>query len=116
MLERLHVNDARKATPVHVQRTTDASMDKLDHNIPRGDHRASDKTTLKPDNKGPGDDTRASAQELETVRKELEAAKSVISRQKQEIESVRNFRHTMDQALPSPSEAEYNSQRITQTE
>lgn len=44
--------------------------------------------------------------EIERVKKELEAAKSVINQQKRELEETRNFQHTMDQALPSPSDTD----------
>lgn len=45
--------------------------------------------------------------EMERVKRELEAAKSVINQQKRELEETRNFKHTMEQALPSPSEADF---------
>lgn len=50
---------------------------------------------------------KATNAEMERVKKELEAARSVIDQQKRELEETRNFKHTMEQALPSPSEADF---------
>lgn len=51
---------------------------------------------------------KAANEEMERVKRELEAAKSVINQQKRELEETRNFKHTMEQALPSPSEADFD--------
>lgn len=45
--------------------------------------------------------------ETERLKKQLNAANAVINQQKRELEESRNFKHTMDQALPSPSEADF---------
>lgn len=53
------------------------------------------------------DSVKSANAEMKRVKRELEAAKSVINQQKRELEETRNFKHTMDQALPSPSEADF---------
>ncbi|KAK4936780.1 hypothetical protein LTR10_022437 [Elasticomyces elasticus] len=45
--------------------------------------------------------------EMMRVRQELEAAKSVISRQEQELAETRTLKHTMDQAMGPPSEVDF---------
>lgn len=50
---------------------------------------------------------KAANAEMERVKKELEAARNVINQQKRELDETRNFKHTMEQALPSPSEADF---------
>lgn len=50
---------------------------------------------------------KATNAEMDRVKKELEAARNVIDQQKRELEETRNFKHTMEQALPSPSEADF---------
>lgn len=48
--------------------------------------------------------TKADNAEILRVKRELEAAKSVISRQEQELAETRTLKHTMDQAMGPPSE------------
>ena len=53
-----------------------------------------------------GDDTvRLDAAEMARLKKELDAAKDQIARQKQELEQSRLIKHTFDQAMGPPSEA-----------
>ncbi|KIW57974.1 hypothetical protein PV05_02528 [Exophiala xenobiotica] len=47
--------------------------------------------------------------EMMRVKQELEAAKSVISRQEQELAETRSLKHTMDQAMGPPSEADFGT-------
>ncbi|RMZ86986.1 hypothetical protein DV736_g5787, partial [Chaetothyriales sp. CBS 134916] len=47
--------------------------------------------------------------EMRRIKKELEAAKSVISRQEQELAETRNLKHTMDQAMGSSSELDFGA-------
>lgn len=47
--------------------------------------------------------------EMMRVKQELEAAKSVISRQEQELAETRTLKHTMDQAMGPPSEADFGA-------
>jgi len=47
--------------------------------------------------------------EMIRVKKELEAARSVISRQEQELAESRHLKHTMDQALGSPSQVDFGT-------
>ena len=53
------------------------------------------------------DTPRPDAAEMLRVKQELAAAKSVITRQEQELAETRNFKHTLDQALGTPSEADF---------
>ena len=62
----------------------------------------------------PADAKEPDASELEIaeilrVRQELAAAKSVITRQEQELAESRNFKHTIDQAMGPPSEADFGN-------
>lgn len=50
----------------------------------------------------------AAAAEMHRVKQELEAAKSVIKRQEQELAETRTLKHTMDQAMGPPSEADFS--------
>lgn len=47
--------------------------------------------------------------EMMRVKQELEAAKSVISRQEQELAETRNLKQTMDQAMGPPSEVDFGA-------
>jgi hypothetical protein len=47
------------------------------------------------------------AAEIDRVKQELAAAKSMISRQEQELAETRKLKHTMDQAMGPPSEADF---------
>lgn len=47
--------------------------------------------------------------EMMRVKQELEAAKSVISRQEQELAETRTLKQTMDQAMGPPSEADFGA-------
>lgn len=51
--------------------------------------------------------------EMMRIKQELEAAKSVISRQEQELAESRTLKHTMDQAMGPASEADYGQQDIS---
>lgn len=50
---------------------------------------------------------RANATEMAKMKEELQAARNTINRQQQELEITRSFKHTMDQALSSPSESDF---------
>lgn len=52
--------------------------------------------------------------EMLRIKQELEAAKTVISRQEQELAETRNIKHTMDQAVGSASELDFNHQDISE--
>ena len=52
---------------------------------------------------------RADAEEILRVKQELAAAKSVITRQEQELSETRNLKHTMDQAIGPPSEVDFGN-------
>ncbi|KAJ9625477.1 hypothetical protein H2204_010339 [Knufia peltigerae] len=47
--------------------------------------------------------------DLMRVKQELEAARSVISRQEQELAETRTLKHTMDQAMGPPSEVDFGA-------
>jgi hypothetical protein len=49
------------------------------------------------------------AAEILRVKQELAAAKSVITRQEQELAESRNLKHTIDQAMGPPSEADFGN-------
>ena len=51
--------------------------------------------------------TRIDREEMLRVQHELAAAKSLIERQNQELANARNLKHTMDQAMSPPSEADF---------
>lgn len=130
MLNKLRLNDSRKTTPIDAKTSAATSnAHPLDQYTSSTDIR---KISIKkdPDLKTESDASsardRLSASELytpatevfdesakgataemEQVKRELEAAKSVINQQKRELEESRTFKHTMEQALPSPSEAEF---------
>ena len=53
------------------------------------------------------------AEEMIRVKKELAAAKSMISRQEQELADARKLKHTMDQAMDPPSEADFGNRSNT---
>ncbi|RMZ80312.1 hypothetical protein DV738_g2889, partial [Chaetothyriales sp. CBS 135597] len=55
------------------------------------------------------DPTKVDTSEIRRIKKELEAAKSVISRQEQELAETRNLKHTMDQAIGSSSELDFGA-------
>lgn len=52
--------------------------------------------------------------EMMRVKQELEAAKSVISRQEKELAETRTFKHTMDQAMGPPSEVDFAHSDISE--
>lgn len=52
--------------------------------------------------------------EMLRVKRELEAARSVISRQEKELAETRTFKHTMDQAMGPPSEVDFGHGDITE--
>ena len=54
------------------------------------------------------------AAEMLRVKQELEAARSVISRQEKELAETRTFKHTMDQAMGPPSEIDYSHTDISE--
>ncbi|KAK5951100.1 hypothetical protein OHC33_007853 [Knufia fluminis] len=132
MLNKLRLNDSRKPTPIDAKTTVATSTSHpLDQYTSGSDIR---KTSIKKDIDintesdassardverfsgselyTPATDVfdesaKAANAEMEQVKRELEAAKSVINQQKRELEDSRTFKHTMEQALPSPSEAEF---------
>lgn len=132
MLNKLRLNDSRKTTPVDAKAAAAASNTiSVDHYSANSDIRRtsikreadlrteSDASSARdmdrfsssklytPATETFDDSVKSSNVEMELVRRELEAAKSVINQQKRELEESRTFKHTMDQALPSPSEAEF---------
>ena len=62
---------------------------------------------LSPANAKASDSLSLEVAEMLRVRKELAAAKSVITRQEQELAESRNFKHTIDQAMGPPSEVDF---------
>lgn len=51
---------------------------------------------------------KAANNETERYKKELDVARLIINQQQRELEETRSLKHTMEQALPSPSEAEFD--------
>lgn len=123
MLDKLRLNDSRKTTPVEIKASTTQRANNDDTRktsfVKEVDIKTeSDVSSARTDRFSGSDlytpatdifDDAAKAQiaEMERVKKELEAARSVIDQQKRELEETRQFKHTMEQALPSPSEAEF---------
>lgn len=133
MLNKLRLNDSRKTTPIDVKtaatnnaahpadqhaassdiRETSTGKDNdlntgSDASNTRDLDRCSGSELYTPATNAFDDSAQAANAEMERVKRELEAAKSMINQQKRELEESRNFRHTMDQALPSPSEADFS--------
>lgn len=140
MLNKLRLNDSRKTTPVDIknvasqhiahsldQYTSGSDIRKTslkqetdvktesDVSSARDTDRFSGSELYTPATEAFDESVKAANAEMERVKRELEAAKNVISQQKRELEETRNFKHTMEQALPSPSEAEFprNDARIS---
>ncbi|KAK5101226.1 hypothetical protein LTS08_004833 [Lithohypha guttulata] len=125
MLDKLRLNDSRKTTPVDVK----TSAATLSHNaittgtrktsfVKEADLKTEPNVSSARDDRFSGselytpateafDESIKASSEMERVRRELEAARSVIDQQKRELEETRQFKHTMEQALPSPSEADF---------
>jgi len=132
MLNKLRLNDSRKATPVDaknisvtstshsfdqytsssdirktsIQKDTDLKTES-DASSAREIDRYSGLGIYTPATEVFDESVKAANLEMEKVKRELEAAKSVINQQKRELEESRTFKHTMEQALPSPSEADF---------
>lgn len=53
------------------------------------------------------DMSRAEVEEMIRLKEELASAKSIITRQDQELTETRNLKHTIDQAMGPPSDAEF---------
>ena len=132
MLNKLRLNDSRKTTPVNAKNiavtSTSQSLDQYtsssdirktsiqkdadiktesDASSARDVDRYSGLEMYTPATEIFDESVKAANAEMEKVKKELEAAKSVINQQKRELEESRTFKHTMEQALPSPSEADF---------
>ncbi|KAL1978847.1 hypothetical protein VTN31DRAFT_1706 [Thermomyces dupontii] len=58
-------------------------------------------------------DPHDSAAEMLRLRRELMAANSRIAQQEQELAETRNIKHTLDQALGSPSEADFGGREVS---
>jgi hypothetical protein len=136
ILARLRLNDARKTTPTQAEAaklTGDPGiLEKLDTNVPdaqktvkeckdRSDQIVikspalsfgSDEATAESSVSGSGsqsfDLAKSESAEMLRMKHELEAAKSVISRQELELAETRTLKTTMDQATTSPSEFDYS--------
>lgn len=127
MLDKLRLNDSRRTTPVDAKisgalvnqngqvidtRKTSVVKDvdaktESDASSARDLDRFSGSELYTPATEAFDESVKATNAEMERVKRELEAAKSVINQQKRDLEEARNFKHTMEQALPSPSEAEF---------
>lgn len=119
MLDRLRLNDSQKPTPVNAKVATAQKQSiktiasnetgyKTDSDASSArDDRFSGSEMYTPATEVFDESIKATNAEMERVKRELEAAKSVINQQKRELEETRNFKHTMEQALPSPSEADF---------
>lgn len=127
MLDKLRLNDTRKVTPADFKTsaapvsqnvfpidTRKASLHKdvdikteSDASSARDMDRFSGSELYTPATEAFDESVKVTNAEMERVKRELEAAKSVISQQQRDLEDARNFKHTMEQALPSPSEAEF---------
>lgn len=128
MLDKLRINDARKPSSADnklnaqsleqytsgseicktsVNKEIDTKTDS-DVSSARDMDRFSTSDMFTPATEVFDESVKAANTEMERVKKELEAAKSVINQQKRELEETRNFKHTMEQALPSPSEADFD--------
>lgn len=132
MLNRLRINDSRKPTPNHQTHTSgspEVSLDKLVSSLDNASRALrqqesdlktdSDISSARTYNQSssselctPATDifehaTSAAEAEMERVKKELEAARSLIHRQQAELDQTRALKHTMDQALSTPSDAEF---------
>lgn len=133
MLNKLRWNDARKAVPIESRpaaetvsrlssywRNMNSNMQKMSTKRDIDNNTESDVSSARNRNRLPGPDlyttateafddtTKYSQSDMEKMRKELDTAKSIISQQQRELEETRNFKHTMEQALPNPSEAEFS--------
>lgn len=92
-------------------------IDESDSNGPKYEERSSSCNLYKPatesftrasseDHNEAGTSLLEDASEILRIKQELAAAKSMISRQEQELAETRKLRHTMDQAMGPPSEAD----------
>lgn len=120
MLQRLHTNQSRNSNPTEAKRvhTQGRNLDvhskmlrqqeaelkaELDLSSVREVEQPSGSDLFTPATDAFDDAVTYDNTEIARVKKELEAAKSVINRQQQELEETRTFKHTMDQALgPDP--------------
>lgn len=138
ILARLRLNDSKQpsavlAAPQDEVKNGQKSLNKLLTNL-NGHNTVLKKQGLdlkdESDSDGPKDGDRSSGSELFTpatesfdvisagdqgeaaeilrVKQELAAAKSMISRQEQELAETRKLKHTMDQAMGPPSEADFS--------
>lgn len=132
MLHRLRINDSRKSTPTHQARTSvspEVSLDKLVSSLDNSSRTLkqqesdlktdSDISSARTYNQSSSSElctpateifeqaSSAAEVEMERVKKELEAAKSLINRQQAELDQTRALKHTMDQALSTPSDVEF---------
>ena len=134
ILSRLKLNDTRKssisAPPAEVKaRKPDDlnNLDKLLHNLQdssktlkmqeqelRNEAQTENCKTVPPGNDKPEvvkptTTGKIDAAEMMRVKQELEAARSVITRQEQELAETRNLKQTIDQAMGPPSEADFGA-------
>ena len=125
MLDKLRLNDSRTTSNGEIKPTVSPHDRRVSHNLNVSTQKAaeikagSDVSSARdlggflgsdvqtPATEAFEETSRASNFEMERVKKELEAARNLIDQQKRELEESRNFQHTMDQALPSPSELDF---------
>ena len=122
ILSRLKLNDARKPSP-----SAEVNLDKLLHNLQdsskalkqqeqelRNDtHGENCKTNPlvneKPEAAKATAANKIDVAEMMRVKQELEAARSVITRQEQELAETRTLKQTIDQAMGPPSEVDFGA-------
>lgn len=114
MLTRLKMNDSRKAAvndarQLAVSSKQSAVDQRTDSDISsvREQDQSSGSELFTPATESFEETARANAMEIAKMKEELQAAKNTINRQQQELEITRSFKHTMDQALSSPSESDF---------
>ncbi|KAK4904739.1 hypothetical protein LTR66_017872, partial [Elasticomyces elasticus] len=120
MLDKLRTNDSRTVTPHETKMSTGVEARKInnkhidfeilsdsDVSSARGLNRSSTSELYTPATESFDDREGSVSAEMEKVKKELELAKSLIDQQKRELEETRSLRHTMEQAVATPSEAEF---------
>lgn len=81
-------------------------------NLPSGTahyHSANENLDMAKPGLQPSSVAKVDVAEMMRVKQELEAAKSVISRQEQELAETRNLKQTMDQAMGPPSEVDFGT-------
>jgi hypothetical protein len=143
ILAKLRINDSRDVTPTNIdaiKTADDSNFDKIisdlgqqakalkqqgrelkidtqkssDHSSNSGRYTESYGMVSSSTTSRGSEQTALETAEMLRVKQELEAAKSVISRQERELAETRTFKHTMDQAMGPPSEVEYGHSDISE--